>query len=147
MSGEKYEETNCESQTSNKKIIGGHPSNLERNSQYYKSQIGSNPYFKHQQECRPYRGSSTPQNNAIDLPQSGIQIHSISGHTFVMDDSVQEPSGNPTWDREFDFGCNNKFVGRTYWKSATGHTIEMSDEEGEPDDKNGRIREIGRAHV
>ena len=27
----------------------------------------------------------------------------------------------------FDFGCDDKFVGRTYWKSATGHLIEMND--------------------
>jgi hypothetical protein len=30
---------------------------------------------------------------------------------------------------KFDFGCNDKYVGHTYWKSATGHMIEMSDVE------------------
>ena len=139
-SGKKLEEDTCDGQESNRKIIGGHPRTSSPRTKYYKSQIGSNPYFKHRQECRPYRGSQTPQNNSIDLPQSGIQIHSISGHTFVMDDSVEEPSGDPKWDREFDFGCNNKFVGRTYWKSATGHSIEMSDIEGKKDDANGGIR-------
>jgi hypothetical protein len=57
-----------------------------------------------------------------------------------MDDSVEEPSGSPTWDREFDFGCNNKYVGRTYWKSATGHYIEMSDVEGKAGDENAKLR-------
>lgn len=137
QSGKKLEETSCDDKESNRKIIGGHPRTPTYKTKHFKSQIGSNPYFKHRQECRPYRGSSTPQNNAVDLPQSGIQIQSISGHTFVMDDSVEEPSGEPKWDREFDFGCNNKFVGRTYWISATGHSIEMSDVEGQKDTEGG----------
>ena len=137
---QKYEENFCEEKKSNKKIIGGHPTTPGSQSTYHDSQMGANPYFKHRQECRPYRGSQTPQNNAIDLPQSGIQIHSISGHTFVMDDSVEEPSGSPTWDREFDFGCNNKYLGRTYWKSATGHMIEMSDVEGSYSDDKAQLR-------
>ena len=136
----KYEKTECEGEKANAKIIGGHPSTGPRRSKYYKSQVGANPYFKHRQECRPYKGAPTAQNNSIDLPQSGIQFQSISGHTFVMDDSVEEPSGNPTWDREFDFGCNNKYVGRTYWKSATGHSIEMSDVEATTSDKKGGLR-------
>lgn len=47
-----------------------------------------------------------------------------------MDDSVEEPRGIPNWERSlepFDFGCNNKFLGRTFWISATGHSIMMSD--------------------
>jgi hypothetical protein len=139
--GKKKEENACEEKKSNKKIIGGHPRTGAPGTTYsYPSQVGANPYFKHRQECRPYRGSPTPQNNSVDLPQSGIQFHSISGHTFVMDDSVEEPSGSPTWEREFDFGCNNKYVGRTYWKSATGHQIEMSDVEGKAGDENDALR-------
>ena len=139
--GKKLEDFDCEGKLSNRKIIGGHPRTGAPNTTYsYNSQIGANPYFKHRQECRPYRGSPTPQNNQCDLPQSGIQLQSISGHTFVMDDSVEEPSGSPTWDREFDFGCNNKYVGRTYWKSATGHYIEMSDVEGQAGDSNSTLR-------
>jgi hypothetical protein len=68
---------------------------------------------------------------------------SISGHTFVMDDSVEEPSGNPEWERSmksFDFGCNNHYVGRTYWKSATGHYIEISDVESPPGDAGKQLR-------
>jgi len=106
-------------------IIGGEPDTQIRNSQ-----IGRNPFFKQESECRPYKGPQTPQNNRCDLPQTGIQILSISGHTFVMDDSVNQPRGNMEWDRSvqpFDFGCDNKFAGRTYWKSTTGHTIEMND--------------------
>lgn len=139
LSATKKEEVECEGRSSNSKIVGGHPETGHPNSLYKNSQVGANPYFKHRSECRPYRGPGTPQNNRIDLPQTGIQIMSISGHTFVMDDSVEEPSGKAEWERSmrpFDFGCNNHYVGRTYWKSATGHLIEMSDIEqpvGEPD--------------
>lgn len=91
---------------------------------------GSNPYFKHQNECRPLQGPGTPQNNTLQLPQSGIQFMSISGHIFVMDDSVEEPSGQIDWQRSirpFDFGCTDKFEGKTFWVSTTGHRIEMND--------------------
>lgn len=130
--GEKKEETSCNGKTSNSKIIGGHPSTSAQGTKYIKSQIGSNPFFKQKQECRPYTGPQTPQNPVVDLPQSGIQLMSISGHTLVMDDSVEEPFGDPEWERstkEFDFGCSNLYQGRTYWLSATGHSIEMSDVE------------------
>ena len=136
----KESDVSCQDKESSDKIIGGHPSTGSPVTKYYQSQVGANPFFKHSQECRPYRGAQTPQNNVIDLPQSGIQIMSISGHTFVMDDSVEEPSGAPTWDQEFDFGCNNHYVGRTYWKSATGHTIEMSDVEGPQGDDGAQLR-------
>jgi hypothetical protein len=130
------EKTDCEDKTSNSKIIGGHPDTPHPESKYYKKQVGDNPYFKHENECRPYKGPGTPQNNVCDLPQTGIQLMSISGHTFVMDDSVEEPAGDLGWQRStrgFDFGCNNLFVGRSYWKSATGHIIEISDIEENPD--------------
>lgn len=113
--GKKKEEEGCDGKNSNKKIIGGHPSTGHPETKYVKSQVGANPFFKHKQECRPYRGPQTPQNPVCDLPQTGIQVMSISGHTFVMDDSVEEPGGEPVWRRateEFDFGCNNHYVGR-----------------------------------
>ncbi len=97
---------------------------------------GGNPFFKHRNECRPYRGPLTPQNNKCALPQSGIQLLSISGHTMVLDDSVDSPKGHPVWERSlqaFDFGESNRFTGKLYWKSATGHTIEMSDVESAPE--------------
>jgi hypothetical protein len=116
------EKTECDSDS----IIGGKPeSQVDPNTQ-----VGTNPFFKNKNECRPYKGPQTPQNNKADLPQSGIQIMSISGHTFVMDDSVAEPRGGMSWKRgldPFDFGCNDKFYGRTYWKSTTGHIIELND--------------------
>jgi hypothetical protein len=118
------------------KILGGHtPTPCDPETKYCDSQTGSNPFFKHKNECRPYRGPGTPQNNRCDLPQTGIQFLSISGHSWVMDDSVEEPSGAPLWERSmrnFDFGCNDKFLGRTYWKTATGHQIMMSDIEEQP---------------
>jgi hypothetical protein len=126
------EKLDCEGQTSNKKIIGGHPNTGGPSSKYPSGQVGNNPYFKHENECRPYKGPQTPQNNKCDLPQTGVQLMSISGHTFVMDDSVEEPSGEMGWKRStkaFDFGCNNTFSGRVYLKSATGHTIEINDSE------------------
>ena len=94
----------------------------------------ANPFFKHKNECRPYSGPGTPQNNKADLNQTGIQFLSISGHTQVMDDSVEEPRGQPTWERSmspFDFGCTDKYLGRFYQKSATGHMFELSDVESE----------------
>ena len=119
------ENTGC-SDADRSSVIGGQPETQERKD----SQIGRNPFFKQESECRPYKGPQTPQNNKCDLPQTGVQILSISGHTIVMDDSVNQPRGNMEWDRStqaFDFGCDNKFAGRTYWKSATGHTIELND--------------------
>lgn len=127
--GNPVEFTECEGETSNSSILGGHPSTPDNDTNK-----GSNPYFKHENECRPYKGPETPQNNRCELPQSGIQFLSVSGHSFVMDDSVEEPSGIPEWQRsteKFDFGCNDKYVGKTFWASATGHRIEMSDKEEE----------------
>jgi hypothetical protein len=145
----------CSGQSSSGSIIGGHPSTPTNppdaggasyenegtscpartaGTMFVNSQTGSNQYFKHQNECRPVSGPGTPQNNRIDLPQSGIQFLSISGHTMVMDDSVQEPSGIPNWERStepFDFGCNNLYLGVFYIKSATGHSFVMSDVEAD----------------
>jgi hypothetical protein len=103
----------------------------------------SNPYFKHENECRPYKGPGTPQNNKADLPQSGIQFLTRSGHTKVMDDSVDQPQGIVGWERSkepFDFGCNDLYKGKMYEKSATGHEFLMDDDESDPNvrsDKNG----------
>lgn len=99
----------------------------------------ANPYHKNASECRPYRGPGNCQNNKIDkitLPQSGIQILSLSGHTFWMDDSVKEPRGDNAWEegqKPFDYGCDNVYKGVTVWKSAHGHQMIMSDIE--PDKK------------
>lgn len=106
-------------------VIGGNPDN-----QLSSKQVGANPFFKQESECRPYKGPQTPQNNKCDLPQTGIQLLSISGHTFVMDDSVKDPRGSMEWERgtkPFDYGCTDMYMGRTYWKSSTGHFIEMND--------------------
>jgi hypothetical protein len=125
----KSENTDCaysNDSSTQSTIIGGKPETQERPN----SQNGRNPFFKQASECRPYRGPQTPQNNKCDLPQTGVQILSISGHTLVMDDSVNQPRGSMDWNRStqaFDFGCDNKFAGRTYWKSTTGHLIEMND--------------------
>jgi hypothetical protein len=111
-----------------------------------KSEAGqcANPYFKHRSECRPYSGPGNPQNNKVDkttLPQSGIQMTSLSGHTFWMDDAVGEPRGKNNWERgmqPFDYGCDDVFKGKTVWKSAHGHQIVMSDVEpdGFPKERN-----------
>ena len=95
----------------------------------------ANPYFKQRSECRPYSGPGNPQNNKVDkttLPQSGIQMTSLSGHTFWMDDAVSEPKGKNNWEMgimPFDYGCDEVFKGKTVWKSAHGHQIVMSDVE------------------
>jgi len=91
---------------------------------------GKNKYHKHRQECFPYLC------NHCGLPQSGMQLLSRSGHSFVMDDSVEQPRERTEWERtlkEFDMdGCTGNFKGRTYWRSATGHYIEMVDIEDQP---------------
>jgi hypothetical protein len=95
----------------------------------------ANPYFKHRSECRPFSGPGNPQNNKVDkttLPQSGIQMTSLSGHTFWMDDAVSEPKGKNDWEsgiKPFDYGCDEVYKGKTVWKSAHGHQIMMSDVE------------------
>ena len=133
--GNPIEITTCEDKKSNSSISGGHPSTpdgttygLDSNQQF------TNPYFKHQNECRPYIGPGTPQNNKAMLPQSGIQFLSRSGQCFVMDDSVEEPQGIPEWEsslKPFDFGCSDKFLGNIAFISATGHLIKMNDAESE----------------
>lgn len=123
-------------------LIGGHASTPE-GTKYANSQKGMNPFFKHENECRPIKGPGTPQNNRLDLPQAGIQLLSHSGHSRKMDDSVQEPRGKPGWERstqDFDYGCNNIYLGRIQDKSSTGHSFKMDDQEsatGVRNDKNG----------
>lgn len=90
---------------------------------------GANKYFKRAEECRPYSGSPTPLNPRAWLPQSGIHMQSLSGHHFEFDDSVEQPTGKPTWDRHFDFGCTNRFLGRMWLMSATGHSLVFNDHE------------------
>ena len=119
-------------------ILGGHPSTPGNPpnppTPYYNSQGGANKFFKHKNECRPYKGPGTPQNNKCSLPQSGVQIISIGGHTMCMDDSVEQPKGKPVWERSmesFDFGCTDKCMGVFWAKSMTGHSFVMSDVEKE----------------
>ena len=129
-------DSQCEGKVQTSKILGGHSSTPglppDDPTKYHETQGGSNKFFKHENECRPIKGPGTPQNNKMDLPQSGIQFLSISGHSMVMDDSVEEPKGVPEWERStkpFDFGCNDKYLGVFYMKSATGHSLTMSDVE------------------
>lgn len=115
------------------KVLGGHSDTpCDPKTKYCKAQSGTNKFFKQRNECRPYSGPGTPQNNTCDLPQSGIQFLTIGGQTMVFDDSVEEPRGKPGWKRstkKFDFGCNDKCLGRIYIKSMTGHAFMMSDVE------------------
>jgi hypothetical protein len=91
----------------------------------------SNKYFKREDECRPYKGSPTPMNPKAWLPQTGIHMQSIGGHHMAFDDSVEKPTGIPKWDLPFDFGCTDRFLGKMYLMSATGHSIVMNDHENE----------------
>jgi hypothetical protein len=135
ITGEPIEKTaDCDGKSSSANILGGHPSTPGKKGEtkHFETQKGSNKFFKHQNECRPYKGPGTPQNNRCDLPQSGIQVLSISGQSIVLDDSVEEPRGKPSWKRStepFDFGCNDTFAGRMALKSATGHGITLNDVE------------------
>lgn len=102
----------------------------------------SNPLFKHSSECRHFRGPGTPQNNKCDLQQSGIFLGNRSGSVFVMDDEVSSPQGTPSWKTStepFDFGCENIFLGKTYVKSATGHTFRLGDAEVQPNVRAGQF--------
>lgn len=95
---------------------------------------GGNPYAKHKSECRPFRGPGTPQNNKCELDQTGIQLLSISGHSFIFDDSVESPNVIPKWENSmesFSYGDNNTYKGRVKIISSTGHVFEMSDVESQ----------------
>jgi hypothetical protein len=94
----------------------------------------ANPYYKQQSECRPYSGPGTPQNNKCAIDQGGMQFLDMAGNTIILDSSVEQPTledGVP-WERgteDFDFGCTNKYTGKMKYISATGHRIELNDEE------------------
>jgi hypothetical protein len=95
----------------------------------------ANPYYKHKNECFPYKGPKTPQNNRCALNQSGIQLLSRGGITMIMDDSVEQPKVPPDglqWERvlePFDFGCTDKCEAKFKIISQTGHRIEINDTE------------------
>jgi hypothetical protein len=130
--GKPKEKDDCQGLKSNKSILGGHPSTPEGTTYGLESNQGSNPYFKHANELRPYKGPGTPQNNKYCLPQSGWQVLTRSGQTMFMDDSVEEPRGIPDWEsstKDFDYGCNNKYLGNITIMSSTGHRFQMNDAE------------------
>lgn len=132
--GNPTEKTECEDEKSNASILGGHPGTPKGTTYGLNSNKASNPYAKHSNECRPYKGPGTPQNNKVMLPQSGAQITTLSGQALVMDDSVEEPTGIPEWERsleDFSFGCNNKFLGYIMLISATGHRFKLNDVESD----------------
>jgi hypothetical protein len=136
IEGDKKETTvACEGKESSKKIIGGHPATGHPKEQSTtRSKKVPTLISNTRTSAVRTRGRELLRTIVVICTQTGIQIMSISGHTMVFDDSVEEPSGEPEWERStesFDFGCNDKFVGRTYWKSATGHMIEMSDLEAD----------------
>lgn len=89
----------------------------------------ANPFYKRYEEMRPHWGANTPLSNRMQLDQSGAQLQSLSGHQLIMDDSVNQPTGVPSWDLDFDFGCDDTFRGGLWLRSATGHVIRMSDVE------------------
>ena len=91
-----------------------------------------NQFYKRKEEMRFYQASEALakyQNPKCELPQSGVQIQSIGGGQFVIDDSVDQPQGEPTWDRDFDFGCTDITKSKMFLRSQTGHVIEANDEE------------------
>jgi hypothetical protein len=89
--------------------------------------VCSNPYFKRKEECRPF---SFRRYQPLD--QSGIEMQSLCGHTMIMDDAVEEPGGIPSWELEWDTGCNDKIAAKMFFRSCTGHTILLNDEEDGP---------------
>jgi len=85
----------------------------------YTSDIADNKFFKHKNEQRIAK--------KYELKQVGVQIVSHSSATLIFDDSVKAPSGVPKW--EEDFKMSDTFTGKTLWRSATKHSIEMNDKE------------------
>lgn len=98
-------------------------SSVDRTSKF------ANPFYKRYEEMRPYWGANTPQRNKCELDQSGVQIQSISGHQIILDDSVNQPKGVPTWDQDYDFGCDDTCRGKIEIKSSTGHQFQINDYE------------------
>ncbi len=91
-----------------------------------------NPYYKREEEMRLYKAvPSLAQygNPKCELPQSGIQMQSVGGQQLVMDDSVDQPEGDPRWNLDFSWGCNDIAKGKIFLRTMTGHVIEMNDEE------------------
>jgi hypothetical protein len=99
------------------------------NSSVDRKTVFANPFYKRREEMRLYQGSPTPQRNKCELEQSGVHLQSISGHQIVLDDKVNQPTGVPTWDRDFDFGCDDNFQGKMHMVSATGHVFQINDQE------------------
>ncbi len=137
--GSKLEDPNCSDN-----VIGGHPDTPMfkkwKPTKYEEQQTGDNPFFKHKNECRPYKGPENYRKTKAELPQSGIQFMSISGHTMIFDDSVEEPTGDCGWERvlrPFDYGCNNIYVGYMKIMTHSGHKIIMSDIEEDESFKRG----------
>lgn len=94
---------------------------------------GKNEFAKRKDEHWFYTGNGSPENNKCELPQMGMQIQSRGGYQFIFDDSVDQPSGIPTWDTEFltdgKFGCTDICKATSKWKSPTGHKIVINDTE------------------
>lgn len=98
-----------------------------------KSDIPSNPFQKRKEEEKYYIGNKNlPAGYKVDLPQSGVYLTSPSGNFIAFDDSVNQPFGVPTWDSEFNFGCDNQYSGKLTIGEATGHFIRLNGKETAP---------------
>lgn len=92
----------------------------------------ANSYYKRTEEMRSLKATDALAqygNPKCELPQSGIQLQSVGGQQFVMDDSVDQPEGEPRWNLDFSWGCNDVAKGKMFLRTMTGHVIEMNDEE------------------
>ena len=128
---------------------GDNPTNATLSCDEGRKNKFANKFFKQESECRPFRGPQTPQNNTCELEQSGVFLSSISGQVFFMDDEVSEPQGIPNWERgteAFDFGCEDKFLGKMGFITATGHRFHAGDAEDNPNVRSGTFThpETGR---
>lgn len=109
----------------------GPTNNQDTDSSVDRKTVMANPFFKRREEQKFYEGVNTPMKNKYDLDQSGMQFITSSGQEIILDDSVDQPTGVPTWNREFDFGCNDTFKGKIIIRSATGHEEVIDDSEDE----------------
>lgn len=92
----------------------------------------NDPFQKRKEENKYYTGVNTPAAYKVDLPQSGVFLISPSGNFVGLDDSVDQPFGVPTYDSEFNFGCNDLYKGKITIGEATGAFIRLNGEESNP---------------
>lgn len=111
---------------------GCSPQNINTSQQINRNDIPTNKFQKRVEELKFYRGVNTPSQYKVDLPQSGVYLGSVAGNFVKFDDSVDQPSGVPSWEYDFNYGCNNLYRGNITIGESTGHFIKLDGSEINP---------------